>query len=331
MIAWLAEYGMFLAKAVTLVGAVLVVLIGLASAIRAARRQDPNHLQITHLNDHLDELRDSLEEAILDASQLKRVHKERKKQRKEKDKRKEERPRTWVLRFEGDVQASAVRSLREEITAVLQIASDKDEVIIRLDSPGGLVHAYGLAASQLVRIRERGLPLTVVIDKVAASGGYLMASVANRILSAPFAVVGSIGVVAQIPNINRLLKKHDIDVELHTAGEFKRTLTVLGENTDEGRAKFREELEQVHVLFKNFVTQYRPELDISKVATGEHWHGSDAIALGLVDGLSTSDDLLMEKAKTADLYEVRFKIHHSLKERVSQAASLLINPQGSFH
>jgi serine protease SohB len=211
--------------------------------------------------------------------------------------------------FQGDLHASQVKQLREEITAVLTIAQASDEVLVRLESPGGLVHGYGLAASQLARIRERGIPLTVAVDKVAASGGYLMAVAAQRILAAPFAVVGSIGVVAQVPNVHRLLKRHDVDVEVLTAGKYKRTLTVLGENTAEARQKFIEELEEVHSLFQSFVSAHRPQVDLERVSTGESWHGQHAVELRLVDEIITSDAYLLAQSETADVFEVRWVEH----------------------
>ena len=228
-----------------------------------------------------------------------------------------DRRRVFVLDFHGDLRAMAVTTLREEVTAVLAVAKPQDEVLVRLESPGGVVHGYGLAASQLARLREGGVKLTVAVDKIAASGGYMMACTADHIVAAPFAILGSIGVVAQIPNVHRLLQKHDIDVELHTAGEFKRTLTVLGENTEKGREKFREELEITHTLFKDFVHSQRPHLDIGKVATGEHWYGQQALTLGLCDELLTSDAWLVESAKEADLFEVKFEPMRNVSQRLS--------------
>lgn len=215
--------------------------------------------------------------------------------------------RTFVIHFDGDTAASGVDFLSVEISAVLTMAGPNDEVVVCLESPGGMVHSYGLAASQMMRIRNKGIPLTAIVDRVAASGGYLMAAVANRILAAPFAVIGSIGVVAQIPNLHRLLKKNDVDVEVLTAGKYKRTLTLLGENTDEGREKFREELEDVHALFQEFVAENRPELDIEAVATGEAWYGKRALELKLVDGLATSDEYLIELCETRDVFEVAWE------------------------
>ena len=215
--------------------------------------------------------------------------------------------RTFVIHFDGDTAASGVDFLSVEISAVLTMAGPADEVVVCLESPGGMVHSYGLAASQMMRIRNKGIPLTAIVDRVAASGGYLMAAVANRILAAPFAVIGSIGVVAQIPNLHRLLKKNDVDVEVLTAGKYKRTLTLLGENTDEGREKFREELEDVHALFQEFVAENRPELDIEAVATGEAWYGKRALDLKLVDGLATSDEYLIELCETRDVFEVTWE------------------------
>ena len=165
------------------------------------------------------------------------------------------------------MRASTVSSLAEEITALLNIATPNDEVLLRLESAGGVVHGYGLAAAQLMRIRAQHIPLVVAIDKIAASGGYLMACVADKILAAPFAIIGSIGVVVQLPNFHRLLKDKHIDFELHTAGEFKRTITLFVENTKEGKEKLQHEIEDIHGLFKNLIHDYRQQIDIDKVAT----------------------------------------------------------------
>lgn len=315
---FILEYGLFLAKTITLLVALGLLVGGLAAAMHEARHQPPERLEVEPLNDRYQRLRDALAAEVLDAESLKREQKLHKKRLKEQSKlnAKNPRKRIYVLDFEGDLHASAVSELREEITALLQLLRKEDEVLLRLESEGGLVHAYGLAASQLKRLRDRGFPLTVAVDKVAASGGYLMACVADRILAAPFAVVGSIGVVAQIPNVHRLLKKHEVDVELHTAGEHKRTLTMFGENTDAARAKFREELEDTHLLFKQFVSEHRPQVPIDKAATGEHWFGARALALQLVDQLRTSDDYLLDHAEAADLFQVRFRRKKPLSERL---------------
>ena len=211
-------------------------------------------------------------------------------------------PRLFVLKFKGDIQASAVENLREEVTSILQIRRADDEVLLCLHNSGGYVHTHGLAASQLTRLTNVGVRLTVAIDQVAASGGYMMACVGERIIAAPFAIVGSIGVVAQVPNINRLLKRFDVDVELHTAGDYKRTLTMLGENTEEGRAKFIEELHKTHDLFQDFVRAQRPDLDVNRVATGETWYGTSAMEVGLIDEVKTSDELMLSSVNTHDIY-----------------------------
>jgi serine protease SohB len=314
---FLAEYGLFLAKALTWVVAILVVAATLFSLIREARGHSGDRLEIRNLGRQLRDTADQLRQELLSPPEIKKLAKARKAE--DKAATKGEAPprrRVFVLDFEGDIQAHAVENLREEISAVLQVAEKDDEVLLRLESGGGLVHAYGLAASQLVRLRGRGLRLTVAVDKIAASGGYLMACVADRILAAPFAVIGSIGVVAQLPNFHRLLTKNDIDVELHTAGQYKRTLTLFGENTDAARAKFREELDDTHNLFKRFVTDYRPALDMDKVATGEHWFGSRALDLGLVDELRTSDDYLLQRIGEAEVFDVHYRIRKPLSERL---------------
>ena len=300
---FLSEYGMFLAKAVTLAVAVLVVVGGIVALVRRGDHGDSRgRLDIRHLNEDYDGMALALKSATLPKKALKQAQKEYKAQQKQRSKT--ERRRMFVLNFHGDLRAAAVASLREEVTAVLTVAQPEDEVMVRLESAGGMVHAYGLAAAQLLRIRDRQVKLTVAVDKVAASGGYLMACVADRIIAAPFAILGSIGVIAQLPNFNRLLKKHDIDYEQFMAGEFKRTVTLFGENTEKGRHKFQEELEITHGLFKDFVKTHRPQLDLDQVATGEYWYGTKALDCQLADELRTSDDYLLQASATADLYEV---------------------------
>lgn len=318
---FLLQYGLFLAKTLTLTAAVVVVVAGFFALLREAREHAHDHLEIKNINDRFELMADTLNQHLLTDAELKQQHKQRKADAKAREKAakqgRQPRIRVFTLGFDGDLNASPVESLREEISAILQVARKDDEVLLRLESEGGLVHSYGLAASQLTRIRDRNIKLTVAVDKVAASGGYLMACVADKILAAPFAILGSIGVVAQLPNFHRLLQKNNVDFELHTAGAYKRTLTLFGENTDAAREKFREELEDTHQLFKAFVTENRPTLDIEKVATGEHWFGTRALALRLVDEIKTSDDYLLDRSKDADLYEVKYRRRQSLGDRLS--------------
>ncbi|KMN06667.1 protease SohB [Pseudomonas helleri] len=317
---FLAEYASFLAKTVTLVVAILVVLVTLA-ALRGRGRKTAGQLQVSKMNEFYKGLRDKLEQSLLSKDQLNSLRKQQAKVDKKQKKQPEEKPRVFVLDFEGDIKASATESLRHEITALLTLATPADEVVLRLESGGGMVHSYGLASSQLARIRQAGIPLTICIDKVAASGGYMMACIGQKIISSPFAILGSIGVVAQLPNVNRLLKKHDIDYEVLTAGEYKRTLTVFGENTEKGREKFQQDLDITHQLFKSFVAQYRPQLEIDQIATGEVWLGVAAVDKLLVDELKTSDEYLSERAKQAQLFHLHYVQRKSLQERVGLAAS----------
>lgn len=324
------EYGLFLAKAVTIVIAIGVVFAWIVSSIQQVKKLAHETLEVRNINDRLERMADTLNHEMLGKTELKSLHKKRKavaKQEEKADKlgKKTKGNRLFVLEFDGDIRASAAENLREEINAILQVAQNEDEVLIKLESPGGMVHGYGLAASQLKRLPDNGIKLTAAVDKVAASGGYLMACVADRIIAAPFAIIGSIGVIAQLPNFNRLLKEKNIDFEMHTAGDYKRTLTMFGENTDEGRAKFREELEETHQLFKRFVNENRPELDIEAVATGEHWYGSQAIEKKLIDDISTSDDYMLAAARgERDVYTVTYKTRPSLSERIAQNATLAI-------
>ncbi|WP_213695042.1 protease SohB [Acinetobacter baumannii] len=281
----------------------------------------PAEIRVSHLNARVNEQRKKIAQTTASRLELLQLAQQLAKEAKIRRKNNQ---KIFVLDFKGDIQASAVENLREEITLILATAkAGRDRVVVRLESPGGMVHGYGLAAAQLVRLRDAGFHLTICVDKVAASGGYMMACIANEIISAPFAVVGSIGVVAQVPNFNRLLKEHNVDFELYTAGQYKRTVTMFGENTPEGKAKFEEELQQTHVLFKHFVEKYRPQLNVDKVATGEHWYGQDALDLNLVDKLQTSDEYLLALLPQHDVYVINTRKKATLSEKLGlQAAQM---------
>ena len=326
----LSQYGLFLAKIATVVIAIAVVAVLIVNLTQ--RKRQRGELRITRLSEQYQEMQEEMSLALLDTHQQKLWHKAQKKKHKQEAKAAKAKaklnapqdkviPRVYVLDSKGSMDAHEVASLREEVTAVLAVATPQDQVVVRLESPGGVVHGYGLAASQLQRLREKQIPLTVAVDKVAASGGYMMACVADNILAAPFAIIGSIGVVAQIPNFNRFLKNKEIDIELHTAGQYKRTLTLLGENTEEGRQKFREDLNETHHLFKDFVHRMRPTLDIEQVATGEHWYGVQALEKGLVDAVGTSDDLLLNLMDGRELVGVRFTQRKRLLDRFTNSAA----------
>lgn len=329
---FLAHYGLFLAKTITTVIALLFLAAGLAAILGKNKAKIQGKLTIKHLNEAYNDARETITAATFNKNELKAHKKNLKAEKKQaKSTRKKSSPRLFVLQFQGDIKASAAGALREEVTAILLTAQPDDEVLLRLESPGGMVHAYGLAASQLQRIKEAGIPLTVAIDNVAASGGYMMACVADKIIAAPFAVIGSIGVIAQIPNFHKLLKKKNIDFEQITAGEYKRTLTLLGENTDKGRQKMQADVDDIHSLFKSFIEQHRPQVNIDQVATGEHWQAIRAIELKLVDALKTSDDYLLQARHDRALYEVNYKIKKTLGKRLSQGASTLYQQLLSGH
>lgn len=331
---FLIEYGLFLAKSVTILVAVLVVIAFLVGTSQRHRESEAGHIEVRNLNESLEAITHNLKTIVQNVELRKKEAKDEKKQAKakQKDLKKEvkegheSRPRLFVLDFKGDVQASEVTGLREEITAILSIADEADEVLVRLESPGGVVHGYGLAASQLQRVRNKGIPLTVAVDKVAASGGYMMACIANKIIAAPFSLLGSIGVVAQIPNFHRLLQKNEIDVEVLTAGEYKRTLTLFGENTDKAREKFVSELEDVHKLFKEFVSTNRPVVNIEEVATGEAWFGIRALERDLVDELKTSDEYIIDQCVDRDAFLVKYVLHKNKIDRLFERVMKMFTP-----
>ena len=319
---FLFEYGIFLAKTVTIVAAIGFLLVTLTSTTQRLKKMEKQgYVEIKSLNEKYEDISHAMQAAILSEADYEATEKAEKKANKiklkaEKAKHKKgqenavRKPRLFVMDFLGDIKASDAEMLSEKITAVLTQAKPEDEVVLRLESSGGMVHSYGFAASQLQRIRDRSIPLTVCVDKVAASGGYMMACIGSQIFSAPFAVIGSIGVVAQIPNFNRLLKKHDVDYEVLTAGEYKRTLTMLGENTEKGREKFQQEIQETHDLFKDFVAASRPDLNMDIVATGETWFGKKAVDLGLADKILTSEEYIFSR--------------HSIAERLGFAAEASI-------
>lgn len=320
---FLAEYGVFLAKAVTVVIAVVIAVAGIVAVSSKGKLSSEGAIEVSKVNKRINEMKGTLEGQILDKETLKEQQKQEKKQQKSKKKGKSSseskiaKKRTYVIEFDGDIKASDNESLRHSITAVLSVADPKnDEVVVKLESGGGMVHSYGLASAQLNRVKNANIPLTVCVDKVAASGGYMMACVADKIIASPFAVLGSIGVVAQIPNFNKLLKKNNIDIELLTAGEHKRTLTMLGENTDQGREKFKHDLEDTHELFKSFVSEHRPVVNISEVANGDVWFGKRALDVKLVDELKTSDEYISQACEASDVFEVTYKEKKSLQEKL---------------
>ncbi len=329
---FLFEYGIFLAKTITIVAAVGFLLISLTSATQRLKKlEKQGYIEVKSLNDKYHEISQTMQAAILSDDDFeaavksekkadKAKAKEEKARRNKGDSASDKKSRLFVIDFDGDIKASDAEMLSEKITAVLTQAKLEDEVVLRLESAGGMVHSYGFAASQLQRIRDKGISLTVCVDKVAASGGYMMACIGSKILAAPFSILGSIGVVAQIPNFNRLLKKHDVDYEVLTAGEYKRTLTMLGENTEKSRQKFQEEIQETHDLFKDFVLAARPYLDMNVVATGETWFGKKAAELKLVDQIMTSEEYLFSRYPDAEIYHIGWIEKHSIAERFGFAA-----------
>jgi len=345
----LAEYGLFFAKVATFLIAI-VLLISVVVNAGSRGGEGEGRLEVKKLNDRYKQMEEIMQHAVLDEHAIKQRDKAEKQDQKKKDKAAKKEAKklakvdakkstdseskveeveaeaikgnVYVLDFDGDMKASEVENFREEITTVLTLAKPEDEIVVRLESPGGMVHSYGLASSQLARIRSANIPLTICVDRVAASGGYMMACIADKILAAPFAIIGSIGVVASLPNFNKVLKKLDVDYDVLTAGEYKRTLTMLGENTEEGRKKFIDDLEETHELFKGFVSEFRPNLDIPLVATGETWYGKVALEKELVDGISTSDEYISQRVKEASVFEVKYVQKKSWQEKLGVAAQV---------
>lgn len=338
---FLFAYGLFIAKTIT---ALIALAFAVAIIAGGRKKEEESELKVTNLNAKYQSIKDRVTQSIMDKKTFKQHAKSRAKEEKKKQKsgaQDKPKPKLYVLEFDGDMKASQVATMRDEITALLSVAEPQDEVLLKLDNSGGIVHEHGLAASQLQRIKDAKLRFTVSVDKVAASGGYMMACVADKIVAAPFAILGSIGVLAQLPNFNRLLDRAGIDFEQHTAGEFKRTVTMFGKNSDKEREKLKEDLQETHTLFRDFVTDHRPKLDIDKVATGEHWYGVQALELNLVDEIKTSDELLLNALENYDIFEIKMQVKQGLQEKIlggliggiSQARNRLAseNNQSQYH
>jgi len=323
---FIIQYGFFLLKVVTVVIAILLPILIVINSSKSKSISEKGHLQIKNLSDQFESMGNALQGSLMDSKTFKKFRKDLDKKKKKEDKESaKDQESIFVLNFNGDIQASEVDKLKHEINAILLSETECKEVVLKVESGGGSAYAYGLCAAELKRLVNAEINLTVCIDKVAASGGYLMSCVASKIVAAPWALVGSIGVIAQMPNIHKLLKKNLVDFEMHTAGEFKRTLTVFGENTEEGRDKFKSELEDLHVIFKDFVKDNRPEIDTSVVATGEVWQGEKALEVGLIDEIGTSDDYLVKLSKKFKLFEIEYIEKKNLSERFAFAAETFLN------
>ena len=312
---FLFSYGLFIAKVITS----LLALVFVIAIVGSTRKRDEDAvLKVTNLNEKYKAIQDSVTQSVMDKKEFKQRTKQLAKEAKQKEKTESKtktRSKLYVMEFDGDIKATEVKTMRDEISAILSVAQPQDEILLKLDNSGGMVHEHGLAASQLQRIKNANLTLTVAVDKVAASGGYMMACVADKIVAAPFAILGSIGVLAQIPNFNRLMERAGIDFEQHTAGEYKRTVTMFGKNSDKERDKLKLDLQETHTLFRDFVATHRPKLDIDKVATGEHWYGTQASDLNLVDEIKTSDELIIEALDHYDIYQIKMEVRKSLQDK----------------
>ena len=320
---FLTDYGIFLLKVITIALAITIPILIIISSSKS-KTPTKGSLVVKNLSKKYENMGSSIRSSLMNPKELKKYNKEVQKRNKKDQKKPSKDDAVYVLNFNGDIQASEVSKLKHEINAILLSDTKCKEVVIKVESGGGSAYAYGLCAAELKRLVDNKIKLTVCIDKVAASGGYLMSCVASKIIAAPWAIVGSIGVIAQLPNFHRLLKKNSIDFEMHTAGEFKRTLTTLGENTEDGRKKFKSELEDLHLIFKDFVKEQRPQVDTKVVATGEVWQGDKAIEVGLIDELGTSDDYLVGLSKKLKLYEIEYVEKKNLSERFAFSAQLLI-------
>ena len=312
LIELISNYGLFLLKTITIVVSIIIII---SVIVNSKKNTAVGSLEVQSINKDLDSLEEAIKKNILPKQEFKKFVKSKKKNSKKLSNK------IFVIDFKGNIKASEIISLRREISGILLSFKKGDEVLLRLENSGGTVHEHGLAASQLKRIRDKNIPLTICVDKVAASGGYMMACVANKIVASPFAIIGSIGVIAQVPNFNKLLKNKGVDFEQQTAGNYKRTVTMFGKNTDKDRKKLKEQLEDIHSLFKEFIKNNRRNLDVEKVSTGEYWYGKDALKLKLIDKILTSDEYIISMKDRFEIVRIKYKPAKSISDKLSKLST----------
>ena len=218
----------------------------------------------------------------------------------------------YYLEFEGDIQASEAAKLKQEILVCLQVAKPTDVFLILVESSGGSVSNYGDLYSVMEMIKKRGHTLWVAIDRVAASGGYLISLPADKIFATPFALIGSIGVLSEVPNFGGLLDKYGVKMEEYTAGERKMNISMFRENGEEQKEHHRKKLGKIHELFKAQLVKYRGGLiekkgvDIGELMEGDFWMGENAFELGLVDELKSSVEILLDEKDHFNILKVNY-------------------------
>lgn len=234
-----------------------------------------------------------------------------------------------LLSFNGDINATEVIEFGRAVSMIVQMKDLVSEVYIIINSGGGVVNGYGLLASEIERLHYSEIETYALIDQVAASGGYMAACVANHVVAAPFAYIGSIGVVSEMPNFNQILSDNGINIEQHTAGKSKRTVTPLGKITDEDRNEFKKKLERIHRSFINHVSHYRNINDADEnknsiIFSGDYWIAEETVELelGLVDEISTSQEFLLDKMKEYNIIEITFQENKTKKSKLSLLNSL---------
>ncbi|KZX82185.1 hypothetical protein A3715_00045, partial [Oleiphilus sp. HI0009] len=227
----------------------------------------------------------------------------------------------FVLDFKGDKTASSVGSLSKEVSAILSVAKPNDEVFLRLESPGGTITGYGLASQQLIRLREAGIRLVVSVDEIATSGGYMMAAVGDRIIASPTSMLGSIGVIMEVPNFYNLLDRAGVQFHQFTAGKHKRLVSMTNKIGDAAKDQINQDLEKSHELFKNHVHTYRNSVNLESVSHGDVWSAKYCLDNKLVDDLMTSEAYLFDRASRANIFHISWDVERSFSDKLSSFAA----------
>jgi protease-4 len=209
-------------------------------------------------------------------------------------------PRVAIVELEGVI--AEVDDLVREVKSHRENPQVK-AVVMRINSPGGVVGPTQELHQALLRVREAGKPVVASLGSVAASGGYYTAVAADRIYANPGTLTGSIGVIMQMANLQDLFKKVGVDYVVVKAGQYKDLGNVSRQMTPEERRVLQGLLDNVHAQFIDAVAEGRKldRAEVVKFADGRVFSGVQARDLKMVDTLGSLEDAVNEAAKLAGL------------------------------
>ncbi len=243
-------------------------------------------------------------------------------------------PRVAIVELEGVI--IEVDDIVRELKAHRENPSIR-AVVMRINSPGGVVAPTQELHDAVLRLRQAGKPVVASLGAVAASGGYYVAVACDQIYANPGTLTGSIGVIMQLANLEQLLKKVGVDYVVVKAGQFKDIGNVARAMTLDERRVMQALLDDVHGQFIGAVATGRklPREDVVRLADGRVFSGTQAKELRMVDALGGLEDAVLASAKLAGIPSPptvvqprrRFSIMELLRSQFGgTAAGLLMRP-----